>query len=223
MVIIQGRPELVSQLLNVFLIATLIPFIRYVIGIKHWRNYSTITLGVSAFLFANTFKHGLMGITIWLYFFIVMQLFALLTYAILKDKDLHYYARLGIIYSIGTAALLVSAVLLTYVTQFNPLNYNFSTLGLLLLLLPLDDLTLLRLRKSSIEYMRRLFGTALTSLTIAAILLYDKWNTYLYLHQELLIIFLIALAIISQWRQINLSDFLRFKSIAKSNLDNKDV
>ena len=223
MVIIQGRPELVSLLLNIFLIATLIPFIRYVIGIKHWRNYSTITLGLSAFLFASTFKKGLVGITVWLYFFIIMLLFATLTYAFLKDKDLHYYARLGIIYSIGTAALLVSAILLTKVTQFNPLKYNFSTLGLLLLLLPLDDLTLLRLRKSSIEYIRRLFGTSLTSLIIAAILLYDRWNMYLYLHQEILLIFVISLAIISQWRLINLSDFLRFKSIAKSNMDNKDV
>ena len=213
MVILTGKPDLATLPLNILLVLALIPFVRYVIGFKHWRNYSTLSFALSAFLLISTFKNATTGIVFWLYFILLAVIFATMTRILLKSARLHYFARIALIYTGGIIGVLTGAVITSKLTPFNPFKFNFSSLSLVLIITALDDLTILQLRKDALETVRRLGTTIILALASAFLFMYKPWIMYLYYHQEIVAVIIAAMIIIGQWKYINLVDILRFKSI----------
>lgn len=213
MVLVKGDEIAVGMLVAYSGIVAFFPVLRYVIGLKHWKDFSVLSIGLSAYFWVNVFRHWYLGLASWLSVFLLVMIVMTFVRRKLYKANLHFFAKLALSSQAGLIVYLLSIYLLQIVFGVNLLMWQYVGLSGLTLIAGSETLIYLQLKKGPVEALRRSIITALSALVVGIIL---RWRTiliFLYAHQELLIIFMGITIVVSTWKHLNISDFARFMKI----------
>ena len=213
MVIIQGDQVGIGMLIAYSGIIAFFPLLRYVIGLKHWKDYSVIALGLSLYLWVYSFYHWYIGLGLWIGVFGVVMLITSMVRKYLYGRNLHFFAKLALGSQASLIGYLVFLQVINLIFHVNLLHLWFIAVSGILLIAGTETLGYLQIKRGPVEGLRRGIITAISALLVGVVF---RWRTLLvslYHHQELLIIFMGITIIVSTWRHLNISDWVRFSKI----------
>lgn len=190
------------------------PILRYVLGLKHWKNYTVVAIGFSLYLFLLPFgAKWQIGLLSWL--LVTLSLVAIMG-ALRKKfyhRNLHFFSKLALTVQIGLAVYLLEVWALSRLVGIDLLTWFSIGWAGVLLLTGLETLGWLFLKRTSVEAWRRMVVSLLFAIGVGIIFRFKTLLVFLYMHQEILIFFWAVTIIISTWKHINISDFVRFRKI----------
>ena len=213
MVLVQGNEIAVGMLVAYSGVIAFFPILRYVIGLKHWKDFSVLSIGLSAYFWVNVFNHWYLGLLSWSGVFILTMLAMTFVREKLYKANLHFFAKLALSSQAGLISYLISIYLLQLLFGVNLLNWVYIGLAGLTLVAGAETLVYLQLKKGPVEALRRSVISVVSALLVGILFRWRSLLVFLYLHQELLIIFMGVTVIVSTWRYLNISDYVRFLRI----------
>ncbi len=214
MVVIKGDPISIGLLLSYSGVVAFFPLLRYVIGLKHWKDFSVVALGLSLYLWILPFgKSWDTGIITWFIGFVISMLASTYIRKILYKRNLHFFSKLALA---SQTSLLFLIVYLSVLSKFFRVIVNSGILfgiASILLLMATETLVYLQIKKGMVEALRRTLISFISAIFVGFIFRWRTLLNFLYWHQEFFIIFVSLTVIISTWRYLNISDFVRFFKI----------
>ena len=201
--------ETIILLLMIPVLATLIAFIRQVIGIKAFGVYSPL---ITAFAFWGTgLKYGTI-------FFIIILITATLVRFLVKKLRLLYLPRIAIVLTTVSIAMIISFILISILGQNGLLKISIFPILILIMLVEkfVGAQTTKSLRTAimlSIETLALgvLGYFILSSETIQQIILQYPW---------LILITIIVNIILGKWTGLRLTELRRFSEVIKHGQNN---
>lgn len=196
--------ELLYLILLLPVIATLVAFLRQVIGLKLFGVYAPI-VATYGFLEAGI-GNGLIICTI-------IFLSAIILRKVTKSLKLHYLPRTSLLITFICIILLVLIPALTYLPFVNLVTIPPLSI---ILFLSLSDIYLTSEVKDGYKeagrlYIETVIGAALLSLLIS----WSAFKSLLLAYPEIIIIFLILNIVIGRWTGLRVIEIYRFRSVIK--------
>jgi len=208
--------DILTLLIFIPIVATLVNFFRYILGIKTLGIYPALILGFAYYL--SGARYGII-ITI------VVILVTLINYTILKKIRMHYISRVTINYFM-LAIILTFLYFLLYNIPMTQINIDFSQVNpiAIVLIATLSDFVLKTYDKKD------LFGTIIAfgeTMVIASlgwmIIRYEAISTYIINNLWILLVLLLINFLIGKYINLRLMDLFRFKQLLKEKPQISDV
>ncbi len=198
-----------------------VPFLRYVVGIRHWRNSTAITFAISLWLFLSVFRRWYIGTAVWLYLFFAGLAFGVAVYKYLRLKPIHYYVKVSLVILgifMGFFVALWGIYSLLGVVLLRSQEVSAS---LILLLSTVYEYVVLYSRKGTLEFIRRGVATGLVGFIWATSAYYDPLLQFISTYQAFFIIGLVVLLvfILARWNYLTVVEFFRFRPILEAKRD----
>lgn len=203
-------------IINLPVIVTIVAATRYIIGLKTWRNYSTIAIALAFFFIHEATHMFLLTFMTWSIFLIAIIGGATATRYLIRRFKVNYYSRMSLVYLGGTFGLFLVLFILQFISGLQVLGSSPAIIGAFLIGTTIDDLATLQFKKDMQEFFRRIITTVILGFFCGLILVWEWWNNVLGAHQEILLVVLVLNFVIGFWTNIRLTELLRFKPISRS-------
>lgn len=210
-------PDISPLFITIPLIVSLIAGVRYVIGLRTWKNYPTLALSLSLFLILDLGNNVLPSITFWLLSLGAVIGGGIIVKLLLKKFILNFYARMALVYLGGIIVLMLFIFILNLFGLISSVaNSTQFGISVFLIASTLDELATLQFKKDRQEFLRRMITTITLSLISGFLLWWPWWNSFASKHQELLLAILILDILVASWSFIRITEIIRFKAITKN-------
>lgn len=202
-------------LINLPVIITLIIITRYIIGFKTWRNYTSLALAL-AFFFINMKSSSIvLTFAVWLGLTISIIGIATATKYLLRKVSMNFYSRIAMMYITAISSFYLIGVLSHFLFQTNFFFSQEIIIAGFLIGSTIDDLATLQFKKSIAEFLRRLVVSVVLGLIGGLLLTWEWWNAFILNRFEILILILIVNIIVANWKNLRLTELLRFRSVTR--------
>ncbi len=202
-------------LINLPVIITLIIITRYIIGFKTWRNYTSLALALS-FFFINMRSDSIILTTIvWLALSVGIIGIATITKYLLRKISMNFYSRIAMMYLTAITFFYLVAIVISFIFKTNFFYVQEVIIAGFLIGSTIDDLAILQFKKSTAEFLRRMITSVLLGLVGGLLLTWEWWNAFIVNRFEILIVILIVNIVVANWKNLRLTELLRFKSVTR--------
>lgn len=192
--------HLIELILLLPIIATIVAFVRQIIGIKMFGAYAPI-ITTYAFL-----ELGLpQGLVISLIIFLASIILKYLT----RKLSIHYLPRMSILLT------LVSLIVLSLLPLFKYFNLPLSPLPIIMLITLSDIYLTSQIQKGYKKAGTLYLETVIVSSIIFMLVSWTSFRSFLMAYPELIIIAVGIDIIIGKWTGLRITEFYRFKSVIK--------
>jgi len=216
-----GQEVFVAYVVWFLLLYVLLPTLRYVVGLRHWRYSTVLMLALSLWLFLLNFRRFYLGLGVWLVFFIVGLAAGVTMFSYLQDKRLNYFVKVSLVNFAVLMGVALGLWSLYFVTGLSMLISTYSAISIILLFSSLYEYVLLYSRRGSIEFIRRGVLTLLLAVVWGSVPVLGFGLAPLF-RVHLLIIgfaFVLLLVWIARWKHLTFLEYFRFKSILSKDKD----
>ena len=197
-------------LLYIPVLATLVNFSRYFVGLKTLGIYAPMTLA-----FAYIFT----GIRFGLLVTVAVIVATLVSYAFLKKIRMHYMARIAINYILITAFIILIITLNDISPiQFTTSNHNaemIPPLGILLIATLSDFFIKQNVKKSLFATMRSLLETILIGMIGWALLKWENLGIFLYENLWFMGVLILVNLAFGKYQGLRIKEFFRFNKLSE--------
>ncbi len=193
-------------LLMLPIIATLIAFLRQILGIKTFGIY-TPTIITLCFI-ATGLKYGL---TI----FIIILLVATALRFILRRFKLLYLPRMAIVLCVVALVLLLLFMLGGYLNKTGMIT--LSILPILVLIIMVEKFIAVQIEKGGTTAILLSLETILVSVICYWIVNWEWFKTLILSYPELVLLTIVINIVLGKWTGLRLSEYIRFKALLKKN------
>jgi len=193
-------------LLMLPIIATLIAFLRQILGIKTFGIY-TPTIITLCFI-STGLKYGL---TI----FIVILLVATVLRFLLRKFKLLYLPRMAIVLCVVALVLLFLFMVGAYFNKTGMIT--LSILPILVLIIMVEKFIAVQIEKGGITAILLSLETILVSVVCYWIVNWEWFKTLILSYPELVLLTIVANVALGKWTGLRLSEYFRFKALLKKN------
>ena len=202
-----------------WILVWIIPVIRYVIGLKHWRTTSVVMFLFSIYLFLTRFRRWYIGLGVWVYIFLFGFLFGIVAFRYLQYKRMHFYVKSALISLSILLGNLLALLGIRLVSGVSVMANNYVAISVALLFVATYEYLRLYVKRGLLEVMRRAIVTVGIPLTVGALMVSDKVLMFLGKTWIWWIIatVLVLVAALSKWRFLTITEFLRFRSIVEND------
>jgi hypothetical protein len=213
MVLVQDVSPILLQLP---IIVSLVAVLRYVVGLKTWKNYPTLALSLAFYLLFISLENVLLATLYWTLLIASIIGSAIAARHLIRKLKINYYARVSVMYLAATVVTLLFLTLTTQVSSTPAVAYPTFGIAAFLIGTTIDELATLLFKKDMQEFIRRFISTIGISLVSGLLLTWEWWNSFLGRHQEVLAGVLVIDFVVAFWTVIRLTELVRFGSIVKN-------
>jgi len=211
--------ELMMLLMYVPIIVTMVAFFRYMLGTKTFGVYPSLVLALS-YYYLDTSDAILTGLKYGLLITLIVTICATLVYKLISKTRMHYLTKISIIYTGVIIGIIISSFFLSYLSPIRTLR---------LIPLPILMITTISDRLVAYQIKKKILTTIILtaeSILVASIgyflMKWDALAEMLIYNPSILIIILLINLLIGKYSGFRLTEFIRFKEIFKTNLENVD-
>ncbi len=213
--IAHGVPEnTVTFMLYLPLLATVVTFSRYILGIKSLTIYASLLLTFALFQLAQTGR-GAVDLTTGLIhggvLIITTTIIAFILQSLTKEIRMHYLAKVSLILT----SVCIAVLFLMYIfIQFNSHTFvNLNPLSIVIIILVIDIFMRGYLRKGSDKSALLITQTIILSYTLFFIMAQPTIAEFLIDHPEIVLYSILINIFIGRWKGFRWSEYVRFKNI----------
>ena len=214
-----GDEVLVSYIVWFFLLYVFMPFVRYVVGVKHWRYSTVFMLSLSLWLFLANFRRIWVGVIIWLTLLVVALSTGIAMYKYLVTKRIHYFVKVSLVIINMLFGLAIVVWGVYFASGVSLLSTQNVVVSLMLLFSSLYEFVVLFSRKGWLEFFRRGGVTLMVAILwgIAPAMGYG-FGVLFKVHLLILLIAVLLLgSVLAGWKNITILEFFRFRRIVKES------
>lgn len=210
--ITSGVPaESLYLLLALPLIALLVSFFRYFVGLKTFGMYEPIVLAYALYVISPNFWIGLkFGLPLIILAWLVSEV----TKRALKKARLHYIAKISIKISIASILYIIA---LTVAAALGSTGYfTVSPLAVVVIIALIEAVSLFQIKSGNLKTNLISAETLSISLTSYFIISNNFIQNLLLDYPYLIIVPFIANFYVGRWSGLRLSEYIRFKGASKN-------
>lgn len=193
-------------LLMLPIIATLIAFLRQILGIKTFGIYTPTIITLS--FIATGLKYGL---TI----FVIILLVATLLRFLLRRFKLLYLPRMAIVLCVVALVLLLLFMIGAYFDRTGMIS--LSILPILVLIIMVEKFIAVQIEKGGTTAVLLSLETILVSVICYWIVNWEWFKTLILSYPELVLLTIVINIVLGKWTGLRLSEYFRFKSLLKKS------
>lgn len=185
-------------------VATLVSFVRQVIGIEMFNAYAPI---IATYAFLGT------GMVNGLAISIIVLLAAILFRSFMKKVRLHYLPRMSLLITLIAICILILLPLSTYVPILDISNISVTSIVLFIVLSEIYLTT--DVQKGYKEAGKLYVETIVVASLIFLLINWSAFRNLLISYPEVIVVFIIINLILGRWKGLRLTEIYRFRSIIK--------
>jgi len=202
-------------IVNLPVIITIIALTRYIIGLKTWKNYTSLALALGFFFIHLATNSPIITMITWLGLTLIILGAAILSRYLMRKLSMNYYSRIAMMYLAAMVAFYIIALATRLAFNSSFFYAQNILLGAFLIGSTVDDLANLQFKKSPAEFLRRLVTASLLGLIGGLLLTWEWWNVNIASRLEILILVLFINIIVANWKNLRITEIIRFRSVIK--------
>lgn len=204
------QPENLYLILALPLIALLVSFFRYFVGLKTFGMYEPIVLAYALYLISPNFVIGLkFGIPLILLAWIVSEI----TKKALGDAKLHYIAKVSV--KISIASLLYVGALLVAALLGKNGYFTVDAFAIVAIIALIESVSLFQIKFGNLKTNLISFETLFMALASYFIISNIYIQQFFIQFPYVVLLPLIANFFVGKWSGLRLSEYIRFKDAAR--------
>jgi len=210
------------SILLVPFVATLVTFFRYIVGWKSLSIYTTVLLTFAFFELSKTATGTdvLGGFAQALIFMSAILLVGFPLHILSKDIRLHYLAKMSIIITLATLAVLAGIIVMV---QMNiPLFNQHAPLAFIIMIFALDIFIKTYIRKSAPKTIRYMINTLGLAFGIYFFISIRPLQEAILTYPEIIGGLLLVNFLIGRWTSLRFTEYFRFKDINIKDLHDSE-
>ncbi|MBU1119284.1 PKD domain-containing protein [Patescibacteria group bacterium] len=196
--------ENVTLLLLLPVIATIIAFVRQVLGVKMLGIYIPSLLSLT--FVATGIKYGL-------FIFIVLLAVATLLRLLLKKTKIQYLPRMAIVLTVTAFAILTLFVVGSLTKRTGIIE--LSIFPILILVILVERFIEVQIEKGFKDALRLSFETIVVSIACYFLINWESLKTFIIAYPEVILLTVVINIIVGKWVGLRLSEYFRFREISK--------
>lgn len=202
-----------TMIVTLSIIATILSFLKYIIGLKRVKFFTPIMFVIALFDLSiiNNSLEPLTGLKYGLPILFMAVVGVLIGYLVMEKTVMHFVAKLSLIFSLSI--LFVPAVYYIATWQGSTGFLATNIVSILLLVMVINFFTVSLIRRGLFSGLKTIAENIIVSLALFYILTLSAVSEFIYRHPEIVFVMIILNIFIGKYTGLRLFELIRFSRL----------